>query len=157
LTCDFWAKNAKNSYWRRQRQIISHFSFGLRSNLRQSERALGWWVSLHACSKALAHVGDCPFIVKWITSGLPVIRSGSSAFCQSVCSRIKRTCIGRRHRVCYLGDVWEVDGWKTHFWQCSAANSPTSCLEQFSCSSDWQLAPLLLPSAGEGAYASLSG
>src|SRR5580704_6608982 len=50
----------------------------------------------------------------------------------------------------------EVGGWKTNFSQCFAANSPTSCLEQFSCLSDWQLVPLP-QSVGGAAYASLSG
>jgi hypothetical protein len=48
------------------------------------------------------------------------------------------------------------EGWKTKLWQCSAANSPTSCLEQFSSSSGWQLAPLA-PSVGGAADASSSG
>ena len=87
---------------------------------------------------------------------LLVIRSGSSVFCQSVLFQDETHVHQRRHRVWYLGDVWEVGGWKTNFWQCSAANSPTSCLEQFSCSSDWQLAPLL-PSVRGAVYVCLSG
>jgi hypothetical protein len=54
---------------------------------------------------------------------------GSSAFCQSVLFQEQTDVQQRRHRVWYLGDVWEVGDWKTKLWQCSAANSPTSCLE----------------------------
>ena len=109
--------------------------------------------SLAEASQALFNRQGSPYR---ITEGLPVIRSGSSVFCQSVLFQDQTDVHQRRHRVWYLGDVWEVGGWKTNFSQCSAANSPTSCLEQFSCSSDWQLAPLL-PSVGGAAYVSLSG
>ena len=85
-----------------------------------------------------------------------VWRSGSSVVFSAKASRSKLTCIIVEIEVWYLGDVWEVYGWKTNFWQCSVANSPTSCLEQFFCSSDWQLAPLL-PFVRGAAHASLSG
>jgi hypothetical protein len=42
LTCDFWAKNAKNKNRQRQKAVKSVASpFGLRSGLRQSGRAFG--------------------------------------------------------------------------------------------------------------------
>jgi hypothetical protein len=81
-----------------------------------------------------------------------MIRLGSLVFCQTILFQDQTDVHQRRHRVWYLGDVWEVGSWKTNFWQCSAANSSTSYLEQFSCSSDWQLAALL-PSVLGAAYA----
>jgi hypothetical protein len=86
----------------------------------------------------------------------PVYRSGASVFFQSSPFQDQTELHKRRHRVWYLCDVGEVDSWKTIFWQCFAANSPTSYLGQSFCSPDLPLAQLL-PSVGGAAYASSPG